>query len=140
MTAVEPEQLSPRPRIRRGVVGVVRQDRQLLLIRRAFNVSKGGCWCFPGGHVEPGETPRNAVQRELREELGLEVIPLRRFGAVRVLDTRHILAVWRVELIGGALRPDPREIADVRWLTAAAVRALRPSLPSNERVLELLGL
>jgi len=125
--------------IRRGVVGILARADELLLIRRADGVAKGGYWCFPGGHVEPGETPRRAVCRELAEELGIEVAPTRRLGSVRVLDSRHILAVWQVEQIGGILCPAPHEIAEMRWLNPAGIRGIQPSLPSNQLVLELLG-
>jgi 8-oxo-dGTP diphosphatase len=126
--------------VRRGVIGVASRGDELLLIQRAPTVPKGGAWCFPGGHVEGGETPRAAVQRELYEELGLRVAPTSRVGAVRILDSRHILAIWRVEITGGTLQPDVREIADVRWMNPGEIRALKFGLPSNEPVLKLLGL
>lgn len=126
--------------MRRGVIGILGRGDELLLIQRAMGVAKGGTWCFPGGHVETDETSRIAIIREFSEELGIRVEPYRRMGAVRVPDSRHILAIWRVELLGGTLTPDPREIADVRWLTPSQVRAAQPALPSNEEVLRLLGL
>jgi 8-oxo-dGTP diphosphatase len=89
--------------------------------------------------VEAGETPRKAVVRELAEELGIQVRPVERIGAVQVVESRHILAIWRVVLVGGAIRPNEREIADFRWLSPDEIRRTRPGLPSNERVLELLG-
>lgn len=90
--------------------------------------------------MEPGETPRQAVRRELAEELGIDVDPLRRVGSVRVMDSRHILAVWRVRHVGGEFRPAEDEISAFAWLSAKAIRAVRPTLPSNETVLSLLGL
>jgi 8-oxo-dGTP diphosphatase len=47
---------------------ILREDRVLLLEHR-----KLGCWLYPGGHVEPNEDPVQAVRREVREEVGLEV-------------------------------------------------------------------
>ena len=108
------------------------------MIRRAPDIPKGGCWCFPGGHVESGETPRQAVKRELAEELGIEVDPIKRVGSVRI-DTSYVLAVWRVGYAGGEFRVAKREIAETRWLTPLEIREIRPSLPSNNRVLEMLG-
>ena len=83
-------------RVRRGVIGILDRGQEYLMIRRAEGVTKAGCWCFPGGHVERGETPRQAVGRELYEELGIQVRTTHRLGAVRVMDSRHILVVWRV--------------------------------------------
>jgi len=126
-------------RVRRGVIGVLRRGDELLAIRRAAGIAKGGCWCFPGGHLEYGETSRMAVVRELREELGIDVEPVRRLGSVRVLDSRHVLAVWEIIQVGGRIRPAESEIAEVRWMTADGLREIQPSLPSNARVLAMLG-
>lgn len=132
----------PRPSVlgvRRGVIAIIDSGSRLLLIRRAAGVVKGGCWCFPGGHVEAGETPRRAIRRELMEELGVEVEPTRRVGSVRLPSQGYVLAVWRVRLVDSELRPDAREVAEVRWVTPAEIRAIQPGLPSNARVLEMLG-
>lgn len=56
------------------VGAVVRDDAgRLLLIRRGQEPSRGR-WSLPGGRVEPGETPEQAVVREVREETGLDVV------------------------------------------------------------------
>ena len=125
--------------VRRGAIGVLKQDGQYFMVQRAATVPKGGMWCFPGGHVESGETSRDAVIRELREELGLTVKPVRRVGAVRVLDSRHVLAVWIVERSSGELHLSTAEIADARWLTPHEIRTIPYSIPSNDRVLTMLG-
>ena len=109
------------------------------MIRRAPGITKGGYWCFPGGHVERGETPAQAVQRELREELGIAVEPMERLGSLRVLDTNHILAVWIIRHVKGEIQPAAEEIAEVRWLTPTEIRAITPSVASNEDVLRMLG-
>lgn len=58
----------------RVAVGVVRDDRgRVLVARRAAHRHQGGCWEFPGGKVEAGETITAALRRELAEELGITV-------------------------------------------------------------------
>lgn len=52
---------------------ITRPDGSFLLGQRAPGTFYPGYWEFPGGKVEPGETPRDALARELREELGIEV-------------------------------------------------------------------
>lgn len=126
-------------RVRRGVIGILSDGSKFLMIRRADGIAKAGAWCFPGGHVERGETPKVAIVREVREELGIEITPTFRLGSLRVMDSRHILVAWRVEHIRGELTPDPREVAETRWCTPQEIRDIRPSLPSNKVVLEMLG-
>ena len=91
-------------KIPRGVIGILSRGDEYLMIRRAAGVPKGGAWCFPGGHVEPGETPRKAVVREMAEELGIGVAPTIRIGAVRVPDSGYVLAVWCVRHSSGVFR------------------------------------
>jgi 8-oxo-dGTP diphosphatase len=54
------------------VAGVIHRDGKVLIGQRMARDRHGLKWEFPGGKVEPGETPRQALQRELREELGVE--------------------------------------------------------------------
>jgi len=54
-------------------VGLVYDGDKLLILRRADEQMLGGLWEFPGGKLEPGETPGEAVLREIQEETGLEV-------------------------------------------------------------------
>ena len=123
--------------VRRGAIGVLIRDGRHLLIRRAPGILAGGTWCYPGGHLEPREYSRQAIEREFAEELGLEVEARVRLGALRIRQ-EYILAVWRVHLRGGELRPAPEEVAEVRWVRPDQVPALTPGLASNPEVLTLL--
>jgi len=126
-------------RVRRGVIGIMARDHRYLVVRRAEGIARGGCWCFPGGHVEPGETSRQAVVREMREELGLIVRPCRRLGALRITDSRHVLAAWIVEQLGGVIVPAPEEVAEFRWVERCEIALLEPGLASNRTVMEMLA-
>lgn len=46
---------------------------EYLFLQRSHNVSRPGGWDLPGGRVEPGETPRRAIGRELPEEIGVDI-------------------------------------------------------------------
>jgi 8-oxo-dGTP diphosphatase len=53
------------------VAGIIERDGRILICRRTERQSHPLQWEFPGGKVEPGETPRDALERELQEELGI---------------------------------------------------------------------
>ncbi len=81
------------------VAGVIRDVRgRILLARRTEGRDLAGLWEFPGGKVEPDETPDAALSRELREELGIEAIagkpvlcvPLDSPGKRLLLDVREV--------------------------------------------------
>ena len=56
------------------VVGAIIKDGDRYLVgQRAANKAQGGLWEFMGGKIEPGETPEQALARECREELALEI-------------------------------------------------------------------
>ncbi|SES99513.1 8-oxo-dGTP diphosphatase MutT [Thalassotalea agarivorans] len=55
-------------------VGVIFQNDAFYLTKRADNVHQGGKWEFPGGKVETGETVAQALQRELQEEVAIDVL------------------------------------------------------------------
>ena len=61
---------------------VIEQDGRFLLTRRLEGTHLGGCWEFPGGKCEPGETHHEALARELAEELAVAGA-----GGTRILST-----------------------------------------------------
>ena len=125
--------------VRRGVIGILERDGAYLMVQRAAGVTMPGAWCFPGGHVEPDETPRRAVVRELAEELGIVVEPTLRLGTVRVLDSRYVLGVWQVSHVGGEFRLAEKEIAAMRWITIDEIAGIKPGMASNAMVVRLLS-
>jgi 8-oxo-dGTP diphosphatase len=123
------------------VVGAAVIEGGRLLVARRSGGPYDGCWEFPGGKVEPGESDDMGLAREIREELGIEIEPQSFLGEV-VLDGpvgggapgASTLRVWRCRLAGGV--PEAREHAELRWVGAAALDTLdwiaadRPLLPA----------
>src|SRR5262249_24660253 len=104
-------------KVTHGVLGVLRDGEKLLLIRRAACVRVGGVWCFPGGTIERGESEAAALVREMREELGVIVVPEHRLFVLRKHGGRLVLHWWSAKVVDGRLVPNPAEVAEVRWMT-----------------------
>lgn len=95
----------------------------LLIEVRAEGISQAGDPCFPGGRVEPGETPAQAAARELEEELGIQVAPERFLGQLPTVQTP---LGSRTNLFVCLLSPE--EAGEVRVNRAEVARLLRVPL------------
>lgn len=100
------------------VAGAIIQDGKVLAARRTTPAELAGRWELPGGKVEPGEIEADALGRELREELGVEVDVGEQIGPDVELGRRRVLRVFTARLLDpvGAIRPTEHDA--VRWLAA----------------------
>ncbi|MEI2652890.1 MAG: (deoxy)nucleoside triphosphate pyrophosphohydrolase [Nocardioides sp.] len=132
----------PRPPESIVVVGAVIVRAGLVLCAQRGPGSQAGLWEFPGGKVEPGETPQDALVRELAEELGCSVSV-----GERVTTTTHEYAAVVVELttywcrlVGG--EPTAHEHQALAWLSADELLGLDwapADLPAVDLVIAALG-
>ena len=114
------------PRAVHVLVGLITDGRGRWLVNcRPPGTALAGWWEFPGGKCQPGESPLEALARELAEELGIVVLE-----AEPVLtlvhdypDKRIRLDVWRVLRYGGEIAA--REGQELKWVTAGECRELR---------------
>jgi 8-oxo-dGTP diphosphatase len=114
-----------------GVVAVILRDDRFLVIRRSRLVRAPGQFCFPGGGIEAGEEEPIALCRELREELNVEIQPLRRVWS-SVTPWGVTLAWWHAELPENAiLEPNPQEVDSVHWMRSEEMLVLPQLLESN---------
>lgn len=123
-----------------GILGIIRRGDRLLLIQRSHTVKAPLSWCFPGGHIEAGETQAQALIREMREELNITVRP----GEYLLTQTKHegrlILHCWSATILSDEPTPNPAEIAEFAWLTPAEIRGKDGVLPGTTDILDGLGL
>jgi 8-oxo-dGTP diphosphatase len=117
------------------VVGAVLvDDGRILAARRGPQMDLAGMWEFPGGKVEPGETPAQALRRELIEELACTV----EVGGL-VASTDHgqvTLTTYFCTLVEGM--PQPREHSELRWLSPGALAELEWA-PADIPAVQLLA-
>lgn len=114
--------MHPKSTLQSSVVGVLHADAprtQVLLLRRSTRDPIPG-WCLPGGKVEKGEHPHDALVREFKEETGLdvEIVGGRIAQAVKYLDGRlYEIDAYEVRKVGGELLTFPTdEHMDSSWV------------------------
>jgi 8-oxo-dGTP diphosphatase len=124
--------------VRRGAVAVIVREGRLLVIRRSRWVVAPLRLCFPGGAIESAETEQAAVVREIQEELGAEIRPIRRLW--ESITPWHVhLAWWLSELSPDSrLTPNPSEVDSIQWFTPQDLADQPDLLESNHAFLQTL--
>jgi 8-oxo-dGTP diphosphatase len=115
---------------------VIERDGAFLVTRRLRGVHLEGCWEFPGGKCEPGESHSACLAREIEEELGAgirvgaEIVSIEHAYPDRVVE----LHFFECELTGD---PAPRLGQEMQWVARTRLRAL-DFPPADAELLDLL--
>ena len=118
---------------------LVDADRRVLIAQRPEGKSMAGLWEFPGGKVEPGETPEDALIRELSEELGIQtrqacLAPLsfasHAYENIHLLMPLYVCRKWQGT-------PQTREHQALKWVRPQALRDY-PMPPADEPLIAAL--
>ena len=96
-----------------SVAGVVIKDNKVLLARHTYGVGKGKL-IIPGGYVNVGETPQDALKREYMEETNIEVEPKNVIGVRFNMHDWYV--VFHAEYISGKAQSDNDENNEVLWI------------------------
>ena len=98
------------------VCALISSEQRLLITQRAAHKANPLLWEFPGGKVEPGETEQEAIRREIREELAIDILPLDRVASVIQQDANKSieLIAWKCDWLTGEIQL--KEHIGSRWI------------------------
>lgn len=118
---------------------LIDRDGRVLVQQRPEGKALAGLWEFPGGKVEPGETPEAALVRELAEELGIATesacLAPAAFASEPLSGRHMILLLYACRKWRGT--PEAREAAGLRWVRPVDLHAL-PMPPADKPLIGLL--
>jgi 8-oxo-dGTP diphosphatase len=120
-------------------VAVITDDQQKILItRRPQNISYGGFWEFPGGKLERNETPGLALIREIKEEVGLDVLTYEFLGEIHYPSHQQTISlmVHHVMHFSGNATRRERQM-DTRWVEFNLLSQYNFP-PANVEIIELI--
>lgn len=106
------------------VVGAaIASDGRCLVAQRGPRQNLAGKWEFPGGKIEPGESPEAALEREIEEELGLTIHVGHALGKAEVMagERRVVLEIYAASILAGTF--ELREHAQAVWASADELAA-----------------
>lgn len=137
MTA-QPEEIDAPPlpkdsRVLSVVAGALLREGRCLIGKRLPGGSAGGCWEFPGGKVKEGEAPREALRRELLEELGVDT-RIGTFLGRGVSETEERLVVvdlYQVSLAASDAEPVAHDHEALLWAIASEFHAFEWAEPDR---------
>ena len=106
--------------------GILVERGRVLITQRKAGTHLEGAWEFPGGKVEPGEDPREALARELREEVGVsakvgEIVDVT-FHRYEQAQKAVVLLFFEAEREHGSPAPSAIDVAAVRWAKGEELR------------------
>ncbi|MDD5496309.1 MAG: (deoxy)nucleoside triphosphate pyrophosphohydrolase [Candidatus Omnitrophica bacterium] len=119
------------------VAALIEKDEKFLVARRCKDDSFGGMWEFPGGVVEPGETKADALRREIREELGvdIEVMDIAGIFEDEIPTLKIVIYLFDCKIKDGV--PRPIECDDVNWASTEEMDGIELA-PADRKVLTWL--
>ncbi len=107
------------------VTGLIQREGKVLVGQRPEGQTLPGVWEFPGGKIELGESPEEALERELREELGIvaDIGPLALAATHRYGLTGIVLLFFRIDFWKGELKPVHH--TELKWVRPSELAKLK---------------
>jgi NAD+ diphosphatase len=119
------------------IIAVVRRTgrgRELLLARN--HRFPPGRYSVIAGYVEPGESLEECAEREVCEEVGLDITNIRYFGSQPWPFPHSLMIGFTAEYAGGEVKPEEAELADARWFTTEELPDLPPRTTIARRLID----
>jgi 8-oxo-dGTP diphosphatase len=117
--------------------GIFRRDDLFLLAKRLPGGSMGGRWEFPGGKAEAGESPEQALKREILEEFGAEILVGKFIASVCFFNGRREYRLMAFEAVLKTPIRELREHEEIRWLPFKEIASFNLA-DSDRRIYEKL--
>jgi NAD+ diphosphatase len=127
-------ELTAYPRISPAVIVLVRRGDEALLARGAR--FPAAFYSTLAGFVEVGESLEETLEREVREEVGIDVKNLRYFGSQPWPFPHSLMVGFMAEWAAGEIRIDGREILDANWYRAGALPPIPPRISIARRLID----
>jgi len=122
------------PRMSPAIIVAIRNNGRILLARAPR--FPDGMYSVIAGFVEPGESLEQCVQREVREEVGIEVTGIRYFGSQSWPFPNSLMVAFTAEYAEGEIRVDQEEIEDADWFTPESLPRIPDRISISRRLID----
>jgi len=119
------------------VAGFIEKNNKFLLVQRPFNKKNGGLWEFPGGKVEKDETLENAIKRELKEELGINVLSMESIEKIEYDYGDFFIELYLFKIKNFSGKIDLKEAVNMAWVDFDSAENLK-LCPADKNLLKKL--
>lgn len=121
-----------------SVVGIISsKDKKVLLTKRSSLIIEGNKWCLPGGSVEKFEKAEDALKREIKEEIGCEIISSKflfhREEIMKKLNSHNIVLVYKIK-VEEKFKPN-FEVSEIKYFDKKEIKNLDFAY-GQEKILE----
>ena len=124
---------------KQAVVAIIQQSNKFLLVKRSDYIETAkGYWCPVSGGIRENETQEQALKREVMEEVGLDVVAVKKICEIPSHDNSFLLHFWTTNIISGTAKITSNEATNIKWVTVDEMKNLSPIFKEDIQVFENL--
>jgi len=124
-----------RDKRKQAVAAIIQKLNKFLFVKRSdYKQSAKGYWCPVTGRIKVNETQKDALQREVMEEVGLEVVADKKICQIHTHDDQYTLHFWTTKIISGEARITSDEATELKWVTLEEMKNLEPAFEEDIQV------